>query len=49
MDGLNEGFEMLIVEDAVRGIDIDGSVEKAWKEMESAGARIVSSSDVLVS
>lgn len=38
IDGLKEGFNVTVIEDAVRGIDMDGSVEQAWKEMEEAGA-----------
>lgn len=47
VDGLREGFEIRVVEDAVRGIDIEGSVDRAWSEMRSAGARKVRSSDLL--
>lgn len=43
LDGLKENFKVHIVEDAVKGIDIEGSVDQAWKEMEDAGAEITSS------
>lgn len=49
LDGLKEGFEVNVVKDAVRGIDIGGSVEQAWQEMKEAGAEIITSADVLVS
>ncbi|HKL14881.1 MAG TPA: bifunctional nicotinamidase/pyrazinamidase [Balneolaceae bacterium] len=42
-DGLKEGFNVFIVEDAVKGIDIDGSVNEAWDEMKSEGVSIVQS------
>ncbi|MFH5831913.1 bifunctional nicotinamidase/pyrazinamidase [Halalkalibaculum sp. DA3122] len=47
IDGLNEGFEVFVIEDAVRGIDIDGSVEQAWAEMKDAGAQKIMSSELL--
>jgi nicotinamidase/pyrazinamidase len=47
LDGIDEGFSMHIVEDAVSGIDLNGSLEKAWSEMKTAGARIVTSDDLL--
>lgn len=39
LDGLDEGFEVYVVEDAVRGINLEGSVALAWKEMTEAGAK----------
>lgn len=47
LDGIKEGFDLHVVEDAVKGIDIDGSVEQAWSEMLDAGAEKVSSADLL--
>lgn len=47
VDGLKEGFDVFVVEDAVKGIDIEGSVARAWKEMEEAGAKRVRSGDLL--
>src|SRR5699024_3289199 len=47
LDGMKEGFEMHVVEDAVKGIDLDGSVEEAWKEMLDAGAQKTSSEKLL--
>jgi len=38
---------MHVVEDAVKGIDLDGSVEEAWKEMLDAGAQKTSSEKLL--
>lgn len=45
LDGLQEGFNMFVIEDAVRGIDLDGSVDQAWKEMKEAGAQVVRSDE----
>ncbi|WP_372637284.1 bifunctional nicotinamidase/pyrazinamidase [Fodinibius sp.] len=47
LDGIKEGFDLYVVEEAVKGIDIEGSVEQAWNEMLDAGARKVSSEDLL--
>lgn len=47
LDGLKEGFNMYIVEDAVKGIDIDGSVESAWDEMKSEGVHVIQSESIL--
>lgn len=47
LDGCKEGFAVNVIKDAVRGIDIEGSVEQAWKEMEEAGAKKVISSELL--
>lgn len=46
LDGIKEGFEMYVVEDAVKGIDIEGSVDKAWTEMLNAGAEDVLSENI---
>lgn len=47
LDGLKEGFEVHVVEDAVKGIDIEDSVSQAWTEMLDAGAQKVSSNQLL--
>ena len=47
LDAIKEGFLVNVVEDAVRGIDLDGSVEQAWQEMIGAGARKTSSETLL--
>jgi nicotinamidase/pyrazinamidase len=47
LDGLKEGFEVTVVEDAVKGIDMDGSAAQAWDEMTEAGAKRVTSSELL--
>jgi len=46
LDGIKEGFDVFVIHDAVRGIDMNGSVEKAWNEMKEAGAVIVKSGDL---
>ena len=47
LDGLKEGFNLFVVEDAVKGIDIEGSVEKSWEEMMEAGAQKISAQTLL--
>ena len=47
LDAMKEGFHVNIVEDAVRGIDLDGSLAQAWNEMLGAGARKISSEILL--
>ncbi len=47
IDGIKEGFNVFVIEDAVKGIDIEGSVDKAWQEMLEKGAQKVLSADFL--
>lgn len=47
IDGLKENFNIWVVDDAVKGIDMEGSVDQAWKEMKEKGAERISSSDLL--
>lgn len=47
LDGIKEGFKVNIVEDAVRGIDLNGSLDQAWKEMKEIGATVVQSNQLL--
>ena len=48
LDALAEGFDVTVVEDAVRGVDVnEGDSERALAEMADAGARIVSSRELL--
>jgi nicotinamidase/pyrazinamidase len=43
LDARRDGFEVFVVEDAVRGIDLDGSLARAWDAMERAGVGRVES------
>ena len=43
LDARATGFEVAVVEDACRAIDLEGSLERAWREMADAGVRRVSS------
>lgn len=46
LDGINEGFKMYLVKDAVRGIDLDGSLHAAFNEMKDRGAVIITSDHI---
>jgi len=46
LDARKLGFEATVIEDACRGIDLDGSLAAAWKSMEKAGVGRVNSSDL---
>jgi nicotinamidase/pyrazinamidase len=48
LDARRLGFDVTVVEDAVRGVDVNpGDSERALEEMESAGAELSSSQEVL--
>ncbi len=46
LDGCAAGFEVYVVEDACRGIDTQGSLDRAWQAMEQAGVRRIGSGEV---
>jgi nicotinamidase/pyrazinamidase len=46
IDARKAGFGALVIEDACRGIDADGSLAKAWKDMLGAGVKRIKSSDL---
>ena len=46
LDARDAGFEVRVVEDAVRGIDVDGSLAQAWARMEAAGVRRIGSAEI---
>ncbi len=47
LDGIDEGFTMHIIEDAVKGIDLNGSLDEAWAEMKQKGVKIIDSKEIL--
>jgi nicotinamidase/pyrazinamidase len=47
-DARKLGLEAYVVEDACRGIDTQGSLAAAWKNMEAAGVKRIQSSDLAV-
>ena len=48
VDARKAGFETWVVEDACRGIDIQGSLAAAWVDMEKAGVKRIQSADIAV-
>src|ERR1700710_1145279 len=48
LDARKAGFETYVVEDACRGIDIQGSVAKAWADMTAAGVNRIQSADIAI-
>jgi nicotinamidase/pyrazinamidase len=46
IDARHAGFNVYVVDDACRGIDINGSVAKAWDDMTAAGVKKIQSSDI---
>jgi nicotinamidase/pyrazinamidase len=47
LDARRQGFEALVIEDACRGIDNQGSLAKAWAAMKTAGVRRIQSTDLV--
>src|SRR3984893_6475289 len=48
IDARKIGFETYVVEAACRGIDTQGSLAKAWADMEQAGVKRITSADIAV-
>ena len=46
LDARAAGLEVVVVEDAVRGIDLDGSVARAWEAMAQAGVGRITSAEL---
>ncbi|MFW6158327.1 MAG: bifunctional nicotinamidase/pyrazinamidase [Planctomycetota bacterium] len=46
LDGVRLGFEVFVIEDACRGIDLDGSLAAALEQMDEAGVRRIASADI---
>jgi len=47
LDARAAGFEALVIEDATRAIDTQGSLAKAWTDMQAAGVQRIQSTDLL--
>ena len=46
LDARGQGFEALVIEDACRGIDNQGSLAKAWAAMKAAAVQRIQSTDI---
>jgi len=47
LDARKAGFDAIVIEDASRGIDLNGSLAKAWSEMKAAGVKRAQSADIV--
>ncbi|MHA5986292.1 nicotinamidase [Pseudomonas aeruginosa] len=47
LDARKQGFEVYVVEDAARGIDVNGSLAAAWEKLLGAGVKRIQSSDLM--
>ncbi len=48
LDARNAGFQAGVIEDACRGIDLNGSMAKAWAIMQTAGVKRMQSRDFAI-
>ena len=48
LDARKAGFKASVIEDASRGIDLNGSLAAAWAKMAKAGVKRIQSSDIVV-
>jgi nicotinamidase/pyrazinamidase len=46
LDARKLGFNVYVIEDATRGIDLNGSLAAAWKQMTEAGVKRIQSGDI---
>jgi len=46
VDARKQGFEAFVIDDACRGIDANGSLAAAWKDMTRAGVKKINSADI---
>lgn len=47
LDAVKQGFKTLVIEDACKGIDLNGSLEQAWQTMQQQGVVRIQSTDLL--
>jgi nicotinamidase/pyrazinamidase len=47
LDARKAGFDVYVIEDACRGIDTQGSLAKAWADMNKAGVKRIQSGDLV--
>jgi len=48
IDARHAGLNAYVIEDACRGIDVGGSLAKAWTDMTAAGVKRIQSSDLAI-
>ena len=49
LDARKAGFNAAVIEDACRAIDVQGSLAKAWSDMQGAGVKRLQSADIAIS
>ena len=49
LDARKAGFEVYVIEDATRAIDLNGSLAAAWKQMAAKGVKRIQSADIAAS
>lgn len=47
LDAVGQGFKVFVIEEACRGIDIENSLDDAWRNMEKNGAVRIAESDMV--
>jgi nicotinamidase/pyrazinamidase len=47
LDARAAGFDVTVIEDATRAIDLNGSLDNAWRDMRKAGVERAQSADLL--
>ena len=47
LDARKQGLEVYVIEDATRGIDLNGSMAAAWKKLAAAGVKRIQSASLL--
>ena len=47
MDARKAGFDVYVIEDATRAIDLNGSLAAAWKQMSAKGVKRIQSTDLV--
>jgi len=47
LDARKAGFEVFVIEDACRAINLDGSLAMAWQKMSAAGVKRIDSADLI--
>lgn len=47
LDARKLGFQVYVIEDATRAIDLNGSLAAAWKQMSAKGVKRIQSSDIV--
>ena len=48
IDARHDGFAVYVIADACRGIDTNGSLAKAWKDMTTAGVKKIQSAELAI-